>query len=194
MSLTYAILTALEEAPSTGADLVRRFDKSIGYFWNCTHQQIYRELKQMTAAGLVHCQPADTKPGSNYYRIEPLGEQALLDWILSDSHDMPTRDPSMVKLRAMASFSRIDVDQFIRDKRARHQDKLTTYERLNTKAFATATTREQFIKKMVLDAGIRRERAYLEWCDEFLKLAATLPPETSPSIKKEPTHVHATKN
>lgn len=47
MSLPHAILTALLEKPSSGLELTRRFDRSIGYFWSATHQQIYRELGKL---------------------------------------------------------------------------------------------------------------------------------------------------
>ena len=51
MSLPHAILTALLEKPSSGLELTRRFDRSIGYFWSATHQQIYRELGKLEAEG-----------------------------------------------------------------------------------------------------------------------------------------------
>ena len=51
MSLAHALLTSLLEQPSSGYDLARRFDKSIGHFWQATHQQIYRELGRMEKAG-----------------------------------------------------------------------------------------------------------------------------------------------
>jgi DNA-binding PadR family transcriptional regulator len=41
MSLPHALLTALVEHPCSGSELAERFDRSIGYFWNATHQQIY---------------------------------------------------------------------------------------------------------------------------------------------------------
>ncbi|MFX4748000.1 hypothetical protein ABTB74_18915, partial [Acinetobacter baumannii] len=44
MSLPHVLLTSLLERPSTGFELARRFDRSMGFFWNATHQQIYREL------------------------------------------------------------------------------------------------------------------------------------------------------
>ena len=47
MSLAHVLLTSLIEKPSTGIDLARRFDRSMGFFWNATHQQIYRELSGM---------------------------------------------------------------------------------------------------------------------------------------------------
>ena len=44
MALNHALLSALAEAPGTGAELVKRFDQTYGHFWASTHQQIYREL------------------------------------------------------------------------------------------------------------------------------------------------------
>ena len=51
MSIQHALLTSLLEKPSSGYELARRFDKSMGYFWSATHQQIYRELGRMAEAG-----------------------------------------------------------------------------------------------------------------------------------------------
>ena len=53
MSLPHAVLTSLLEKSTSGYDLARRFDKSIGYFWHATHQQIYRELARMEGAGWI---------------------------------------------------------------------------------------------------------------------------------------------
>ncbi|NEE19162.1 PadR family transcriptional regulator, partial [Streptomyces sp. SID7499] len=58
MSLPHAILTALLEKPSSGLELTRRFDRSIGYFWSSTHQQIYRELGKLEQAGRIRALPA----------------------------------------------------------------------------------------------------------------------------------------
>ncbi len=51
MSLAHAVLTSLIEKPSSGYELARRFEKSIGYFWHATHQQIYRELARREEKG-----------------------------------------------------------------------------------------------------------------------------------------------
>ncbi|MER7163689.1 PadR family transcriptional regulator, partial [Streptomyces lydicus] len=53
MSLPHAILTALLEKPSSGLELTRRFDRSIGYFWSATHQQIYRELGKLAVPSVT---------------------------------------------------------------------------------------------------------------------------------------------
>lgn len=53
MSLAHVLLTSLIEKPSTGIELARRFDRSMGFFWNATHQQIYRELSAMQSKGWI---------------------------------------------------------------------------------------------------------------------------------------------
>ena len=45
------------------ADLAQRFDRSLGYFWHATHQQIYRELARMEALGWVASLPAESGRG-----------------------------------------------------------------------------------------------------------------------------------
>jgi DNA-binding PadR family transcriptional regulator len=56
MALEHAILVSLSERAASGLDLTRRFDKSIGFFWSATHQQIYRVLGRMEADGWVTCE------------------------------------------------------------------------------------------------------------------------------------------
>src|SRR3954462_13890941 len=54
VALPHAILVSLSEQPGSGYELAHRFDRSIGYFWAATHQQIYRTLRAMEADGWVH--------------------------------------------------------------------------------------------------------------------------------------------
>ncbi len=53
MALPHAILVSLCEQAGSGYELARRFDRSIGYFWAATHQQIYRTLRVMEDDGWV---------------------------------------------------------------------------------------------------------------------------------------------
>ena len=44
MSLAHAILVSLVCEPKSGYDLAKQFDGTVGFFWQATHQQIYRDL------------------------------------------------------------------------------------------------------------------------------------------------------
>ena len=54
MALPHAILVSLCEQAGSGYELAHRFDRSIGFFWAATHQQIYRTLRAMEGDGWVH--------------------------------------------------------------------------------------------------------------------------------------------
>jgi DNA-binding PadR family transcriptional regulator len=70
------------EKSSSGYDLARRFDKSIGYFWHATHQQIYRELARMEAAGWIEgfVPPDAGKTRKKEYRVLGAGRAELARW------------------------------------------------------------------------------------------------------------------
>ncbi|MBT2906481.1 PadR family transcriptional regulator, partial [Streptomyces sp. McG8] len=82
MSLPHAILTALLEKPSSGLELTRRFDRSIGYFWSATHQQIYRELGKLEAEGLIRALPSEqpARGQKKAYEVLPAGREELARW------------------------------------------------------------------------------------------------------------------
>ena len=74
MSLAHVLLTSLMEKPSTGIDLARRFDRSMGFFWNATHQQIYRELSGMMQKGWISTIEDDSShTRKKTYQVELLG-------------------------------------------------------------------------------------------------------------------------
>lgn len=81
MSLAHVLLTSLLEKPSTGIELARRFDRSMGFFWNATHQQIYRELNAMLKKGWISTlEDSDYMGRSKTYQVELLGRTELTDW------------------------------------------------------------------------------------------------------------------
>ena len=75
MSLRSAILTALMERPSSGKELTRRFDLSIGYFWHATHQQIYKVLSRMESDGWIKATHVaqDGRPDKKLYALSLSG-------------------------------------------------------------------------------------------------------------------------
>ena len=55
MSLRLAVLAMLDVEPGSGYALLRRFQNSVGFFWQTTHQQLYKELHGLHAEALVDC-------------------------------------------------------------------------------------------------------------------------------------------
>ena len=86
MSLAHVLLTSLIEKPSNGIELARRFDRSMGFFWNATHQQIYRELNTMLKKGWISTlEDEDSSSRSKTYQVEALGRHELANWMVEQS-------------------------------------------------------------------------------------------------------------
>src|ERR1700709_1693590 len=83
MALRHAILVSLRGRAGSGYELPRRFDRSIGYFWAATHQQIYRTLRAMEDDGWVHATPVvqQGRPDKKAHTVSDDGRAELARWI-----------------------------------------------------------------------------------------------------------------
>src|SRR5687768_17459811 len=106
MSTQHALLTSLIEKPSSGYGLARRFDRSIGYFWHASHQQIYRELGRMSEKGWIAASDdaGGPKNRKKVYSVLPAGREELRRWVLEPTPGLDVRDEILVKLRADAAL------------------------------------------------------------------------------------------
>ncbi|GHG51262.1 PadR family transcriptional regulator [Streptomyces griseocarneus] len=138
MSLAHAILTALLEKPSSGLELTRRFDKSIGYFWPATHQQIYRELKKLEEAGHVHVLPArrPERGQKKEYEVLPAGRAELTAWASAGQDPRPVRDALLLRLRAAAVVGGHGLEDELRRHLALHRRQLEEYLAIEERDFA----------------------------------------------------------
>ena len=103
MALEHAILVSLRERPASGLDLARRFDRSIGFFWSATHQQIYRVLARMEADGWVSSAAVEQqgRPDKKVYEVTDLGADELADWLASPLPAEKFRSELAVRLRVV---------------------------------------------------------------------------------------------
>lgn len=172
MSLRSAILTALIERPSSGKELTRRFDRSFGYFWHATHQQIYRELGQMSDAGLIqlHASQEKGRGGPRTYAITEAGVQHLREWVVAAQDPIPIRDPLLVRLRAAAVLGDIDLNDQVQQHLDYHRALLETYRSIEERDFkGPLRGRRQRLQYLILQAGIDTELSWAGWCTNALK-------------------------
>jgi DNA-binding PadR family transcriptional regulator len=188
MALAHAILVSLCEQEGSGYELARRFDRSIGYFWAATHQQIYRTLRVMEGDGWVRATTVAQRgrPDKKVYAVSGQGRAELTRWIaepLSASRpgrgsalsDNSTRDLA-VKLRGAAYGSaagRADrnvaaVSAQVAALRAERVDSLDTYRQLEKRSFPdpSALRGAALHQYLVLRGGIRAEESAIGWLDE----------------------------
>ena len=176
MALPHAILVSLSEQSGSGYELARRFDRSIGFFWSATHQQIYRTLRVMEDDGWVQATPVvqQGRPDKKMYTVADAGRTELARWIAepltgrgSSVTDNRTRDLA-VKIRA-AVFGDVGA---LRDQvvalRAERAELLDTYRGFEKHQFPdprelSGSALHQYL---VLRGGIRAEESAVGWLDE----------------------------
>lgn len=182
MSLTHAILTSLLEKPCTGAELARRFDKSLGHFWQATHQQIYRELGKMEGVGLIEAQELPTARGQQrQFQVRDDGRQALVDWCAQQAEPRPIRDELLVRLRAAAVLGTVDVVAEMRRHHGLHSATLQRYLDIDSQDFPHGAPRSRSaeLQLAVLRAGIAYEQSWLAWCEQAVADVATTDPASA---------------
>ncbi|GGT14107.1 PadR family transcriptional regulator [Streptomyces purpureus] len=178
MALEHAILVSLLEKPGSGYELARRFERSIGYFWTATHQQIYRVLRRMETDGWVDVRevPQADRPDKKEYSVAEPGRAALSSWLHEPIELESVRHDLAVKIRG-AAFD--DPAALIREVERHHQahtERLTRYLAGELRDFTgpdapTAPVppdagRE--LQHVVLRGGIAYERMTLAWLDDVL--------------------------
>lgn len=170
MSLPHALLTALAERPGSGSELADRFDRSIGYFWQATHQQIYRELGRLEETGWIESLLAESGRGrKRAYRILPAGKKELRRWIAEQEDPTPLREALMVRLRAEAVLGPAGLEDEIRRRIALHQEKLDLYLQIEARDFSEdGDSRMKRLQHLVLQAGIANERFWVEFSQHAL--------------------------
>lgn len=188
MSLPHAILTALLERPSSGHELARRFDRSIGYFWSATHQQIYRELGKLESAGLIRALPT-VRPAQGRrreYEVLSAGRAELSRWIGEAEDPRPIRDPLMLRLRAAAVAGPDATAGLVQELRRHvqlHLDQLHEYERIEQRDFAgrgPVTPRADRLQHLVLQAGIELESLWIGWLTRAVEQTRDPEPDAEP--------------
>lgn len=171
MSLPHAILTALLEKPSSGLELTRRFDKSIGYFWSATHQQIYRELGRLEDAGLIRALPSEVpvRGQKKEYEVLPAGSAELARWVGDSQDPKPMRDPLLLRIRAAGVVGPQGLGVELRRHLELHRGQLAEYEAIEAKDFpAGRDAVEDRLRRLVLHGGIALESFWLAWLEEAL--------------------------
>ena len=178
MALPHAILVALCEQAGSGYELAHRFDRSIGYFWAATHQQIYRTLRAMEADGWIAVEVVvqHGRPDKKVYSVTASGRDELRDWIAqplsgrgSSVTDSRTRDLA-VKIRGAAYGDIGAVREQAAALRAERAELLDAYQGFEKDQFPdpSALSGSALHQYLVLRGGMRAEQGSVDWLDEVL--------------------------
>lgn len=173
MALEHAILVSLAERSASGYDLARRFDASIGHFWKASHQQIYKVLGRMEAAGWVTPDVVEQegRPDKKVYVVTAAGRDELAAWTSRPSTIEPMRSELAVKLRALPFGDRSAIVEDVRARRRVHEKQLAYYLHSAARFYPRpeAVTDDELGGWLVLRGGILGEQMGIAWCDEMLQ-------------------------
>ncbi|MEU4395310.1 PadR family transcriptional regulator [Kribbella sp. NPDC023855] len=173
MALEHAILVSLTERAGSGYELARRFDRSIGYFWPATHQQIYRVLRRMDEAGWVTHQEIaqDGRPDKKVYEVSDAGREELTRWLAEPVEPAILRDGLGVKLRGASLGDTSAVLREVERHRAHHATRLEVYRGIQRRDFPKPDklNGRELHQYLVLRGGIRAEESFVAWCDEVIQ-------------------------
>jgi len=173
MALEHALLVALSERPGSGLELAGRFERSIGFFWHATHQQIYRVLGRMETDGWLSVEtvPQTGKPDRRVYTVSTTGAQALADWLAEPLPMESFRSDLAVKLRAASYGDRANLLRRVRETLADHETRLAHYRDLETRDYPVPAdlAGPDLDQYLVLRGGIRLEEFWIGWLNEYLE-------------------------
>ena len=172
MALEHALLIALREQPASGLELAKRFERSIGFFWSATHQQIYRVLGRMDRDGWVGVTevPQEGRPTKKVYAVSDLGEQALAAWLAEPTETTALRSELALKMRGASFGDREAVLDVVRANVADHATRLAHYEQLLKRDYPEPASLSgiDLDHYLVLRGGILTEETWVAWLTEYL--------------------------
>ncbi|MES1952765.1 transcriptional regulator [Salinisphaera sp. S4-8] len=176
MSLRYALLAAIDETPSTGYALTRRFNEGLAHVWSANHQQVYRELARLEKEGLlsVTVESQAGKPDRKRYAITAAGIEALGAWVEQIAARPATRDPLLVKLFAGDLVSSPRLCAELDTHRQTWREQLATYRAIEARYFADPDTlsHRYRLQYLALRRGILNTESWLAWADEVQAVLA----------------------
>ncbi|MCH9731504.1 MAG: PadR family transcriptional regulator [Actinomycetia bacterium] len=179
MALQHAILVSLCEQSGSGYELARRFDRSIGYFWAATHQQIYRTLRTMEDDHWVRGTEVAQhgRPDKKVYTVSEAGRAELARWIAAPLVERGSRNGTVADSRTRDLAVKIrgaehgDIDTLraqVVSLRTERAELLDVYRGFEKSQFPNpdAVVGTALHQYLVLRGGIRAEESAIEWLDE----------------------------
>jgi DNA-binding PadR family transcriptional regulator len=173
MALAHAILSLLSHQAFSGYEIAKEFQGSVGYFWQASHQQIYRELKKLEEQGLVRMEEISHEGPLNkkIYYITDLGKQTLAEWIDSETELGVVREDILVKIFAGHLVDRQVLIRQLEQQRRLYQKNLSNLRNKEQEKFSQPEKLEnaRFCQNLTLQMGLKYYQTWIDWCDESIK-------------------------
>lgn len=160
---------------SSGYELNRRAERSVGFIWAPARSQLYAVLKRLDAAGLVEGRrvaQAD-RPAKRLFSLSDAGRETLAAWLgRVEPIEPEDRDGVLLKLFFAAHGDPEATRAQLLDWRARVEERLATYRGIES-SFEGEDGPDATARLQTLRLGMGLMEASRAWADETL---ATLTP------------------
>jgi PadR family transcriptional regulator, regulatory protein AphA len=169
--VSYVVLGLVAQGATTSYDMKQKASRSVGYFWNFPHSQLYAEPARLVELGLLHEEREAEGRRRRVYSLTPAGHKALDDWLREPTSEQPQiRDTGLLKLFFGDGMSADEIAALARAQEEAHRERLAVYETIGD----TATNANH---AAVVHAGLLHERTF---ADFWRELGATPPSPSSP--------------
>lgn len=164
---SYVVLGMIAlRGPSTPYDLKRAVGRSVGYFWQFPHAQLYAEPKRLAAAGLLTLTQEHESRRRKTYSLTPAGSARLQEWLKAPVDEpLQIRNIAEIKLFLGELTDARTLHTLARDQAAMHRRRIAEFDAIRDR-FADEPDRKPRI--LPLELGLRLERAALEFWEEHL--------------------------
>jgi DNA-binding PadR family transcriptional regulator len=164
--VSYVVLGMVAEGATTSYDMKQKASRSVGYFWNFPHSQLYAEPARLVELGLLDEEREAEGRRRRVYSLTPAGRTALADWLREPTSEQPQiRDAGLLKLFFGDGMSADEIAALARAQEETHLARLAVYETI-------ADSVENSSHAAVVRAGLLHERTF---ADFWREVAATPP-------------------
>lgn len=171
-TLQCALLGLLARRPLTGYEVLKRFGRSVVFFWNAKQSQIYAELRRMERLGLVRSRVEiqRRRPNRRHYAMTAAGRAALREWLEAPTPAQPIKDEMLLRTFFSDALEPARVAAGLRRHADVNERVLAEFESIKAALGArygsieTTVDRPLVFRYLVLEHGIRFQRMYVDWC------------------------------
>jgi PadR family transcriptional regulator AphA len=160
--LRNALLGLLAAHPRSGYELTRILSRSFAYVWPVNHSQVYPELAQMVADGLIEQRESGPRR-KKVYGITPAGRHAVTEWLRQTRPSHDSRNEALLRVFLLWLVSPAEAAAYLRSEMEFHRGRLAELQ-----AIAAETPHAHPAarwSRMVLEWGLRYHSAYIEWLE-----------------------------
>lgn len=160
MSLRHAVLGLLAGTPSSGYDLLKRFESSLAFVWPAQQSQIYSELAKLSEAGLIEVTGTGAR-NRREYGITDSGRAELKRW-LTDPADSSHRSAALLRVFFLWTLPREEGAAYLKEFSRRSQELHESLVSLRDPAEWTGDP-VQVCEWLALEYGIRNTLSTAQW-------------------------------